>query len=158
MGDLNANENDRMSKMEHAILMAIGAHKGQQDKAGRPYILHPLRVMFWQDDPEAMITAVLHDAVEDSDVTLYQIAEAGFSKTVIDAIRLLTHDQGTPYMDYIKRVATNTIAQQVKIADLIDNMDMDRIPNPQEKDFLRIEKYKIAYNYLIDGNRDSIKT
>jgi len=144
-----------MSKMEQAILMAIGAHQGQQDKAGQPYILHPLRVMFRQVEPEAMIAAVLHDVVEDSDITLDQIAEAGFSKAVIDAIRLLTHDQGTPYMDYIKRVATNPIARQVKIADLIDNMDLDRIPNPQEKDHLRLAKYQLAFNYLMDGSRDS---
>jgi len=141
-----------LNNLEKAIEIAVNAHQGQKDKAGMPYVLHPLRIMIKQDTLEAMIAAVLHDVVEDTDVTLDQIAEAGFSETVLGAIRLLTHDQDTPYMEYVNALATNPIARKVKIADLIDNMDMDRIPKPQEKDYLRLEKYQIAYNYLINNS------
>lgn len=141
-----------MTDIEKAIVIAVQAHQGQKDKAGQPYILHPLRVMLSQKEPEAMIAAVLHDVVEDTDVTLDQLAEAGFSKDILDDVRLLTHDQCIPYMDYIKSIAANHIARQVKLADLIDNMDLDRIPNPQKKDYLRLEKYQIAYNYLINSS------
>lgn len=145
-----------LNYLENAIVIATQAHKGQKDKAGMPYVLHPLRLMLNQNGLEAMIAAVLHDVVEDTFVTLDQIAEAGFSKTVLDAISLLTHDPSMPYMDYIKSIATNAIARQVKLADLLDNMDLSRIPNPQEKDLLRLEKYQVAYNYLINENRDSL--
>jgi len=145
-----------MNDIEKAISIAVQAHSGQKDKAGMPYVLHPLRLMLRQDSPEAMVVAVLHDVVEDTNVTIDQLAEAGFSGAVLEAIWLLTHDKSIPYMDYIRAIANNTSARQVKLADLIDNMDLSRIPNPQEKDFARLEKYKIAYHYLI--NADKIST
>jgi (p)ppGpp synthase/HD superfamily hydrolase len=137
-----------MNDIEKAISIAVQAHSGQKDKAGMPYVLHPLRLMLRQDSTEAMIGAVLHDVVEDTDITIDQLAEAGFSSAVLEAISLLTHDKSIPYMDYIRAIARNAIARQVKLADLIDNMDLNRIPNPQEKDYLRLEKYKVAYEYL----------
>lgn len=137
-----------MNDIEKAISIAVQAHSGQKDKAGMPYVLHPLRLMLRQDSSEAMIGAVLHDVVEDTDITIDQLAEAGFSSAVLEAISLLTHDKSIPYMDYIRAIARNAIARQVKLADLIDNMDLNRIPNPQEKDYLRLEKYKVAYEYL----------
>lgn len=137
-----------MNNLETAILIATRAHQGQTDKAGLPYILHPLRLMLKQDNLEAMITAVLHDVVEDTDLSLEHIAEYGFSSSVLDALRLLTHDKSTPYQEYIEAIAGNSLARQVKQADLLDNMDLSRLPSPQEKDFLRIEKYKSAYQYL----------
>jgi len=137
-----------MNNIEKAISIAVHAHSGQKDKAGMPYVLHPLRLMLRQDSTEAMIGAVLHDVVEDTDITIDQLAEAGFSSAVLEAISLLTHDKSIPYMDYIRAIARNAIARQVKLADLIDNMDLNRIPNPQEKDYLRLEKYKVAYEYL----------
>ncbi len=138
-----------MNNLETAVIIAAQAHQGQIDKAGMPYLLHPLRLMLKQNSLEAMITAVLHDVVEDTDISLDQIAEAGFSPAVIDAIRLLTYDKENPYLDYIKEIAGNSIARQVKLADLIDNMDLSRFPAPQMKDFLRLEKYKSAYQYLM---------
>lgn len=144
-----------MTDLDKAIIIAVEAHQGQKDKAGKPYVFHPLRLMLKQDTPEAMITAVLHDVVEDTEFTLDQVAEAGFSAAVVNALRLLTHNRETLYLDYIELVASDPIARQVKLADLIDNMDLERIPDPQEKDFARLEKYKIAYNYLINAGKIS---
>lgn len=144
-----------MNDIEKAISIAVQAHSDQKDKAGMPYVLHPLRLMLQQDSPEAMVVAVLHDVVEDTEFTLDQVAEAGFSAAVVNALRLLTHNRETPYLDYIELVASDPIARQVKLADLIDNMDMERIPDPQEKDFARLEKYKIAYHYLINAGKIS---
>lgn len=157
--DLNCNQSiqtvsppDSADLLEQAILLAVQAHSGQRDKAWLPYVLHPLRVMLGQTDPEARIAAVLHDVVEDTDITIDQLAEAGFTASVLDAIRLLTHDKSTAYMDYIRAVADNPIASQVKLADLTDNMNISRIPNPTEKDYLRLEKYQFAYRYLREHN------
>lgn len=141
-----------MNDIEKAINIAVQAHSGQKDKAGMPYVLHPLRLMLRQDSPEAMIVAVLHDVVEDTDLSIEQLADAGFSGAVLEAIYLLTHDKSIPYMDYIRAIANNVLARQVKITDLIDNMDLSRIPNPQKKDYVRLEKYKLAYEYLTQEN------
>jgi len=146
------NTGSLMNDIEKAISIAVQAHSGQKDKAGMPYVLHPIRLMLRQDSPEAMVVAVLHDVVEDTDITFDQLAEAGFSVAVLEAISLLTHDKNIPYMDYIKGIAGNAIARQVKLADLIDNIDLSRIPNPQEKDHLRIQKYQVAYDYLMHDN------
>lgn len=146
-----------MNDIEKAISIAVQAHSGQIDKAGMPYVLHPLRLMLRQDSSEAMIVAVLHDVVEDTDVTIDQLAEAGFSNAVLEAISMLTHDKNIPYMDYIMGLASNDLARQVKITDLSDNMDLSRIPNPQEKDYVRLKKYKVAYECLTHdyGKKDS---
>lgn len=134
--------------LERAIILATEAHRGQRDKAGRPYILHPLRLMFRQKSPEAMIIAVLHDVVEDTALTFADLEQAGFPASVITALTLLTHDKELPYMEYIAGIAKNSLAILVKLADLQDNMDISRIPQPTSKDYSRLEKYSKAFQYL----------
>ena len=138
--------------IEKAILIAVNAHRGQVDKGGEPYILHSLRLMFSKEDETEKICAVLHDVIEDTDVTLDYLRERGFSKEVLSALDALTRRKDETYEEFIDRIIENKIACNVKLADLNDNMDLSRIKNPTEKDYERLEKYKKAkykiLNYL----------
>ncbi|TYQ30271.1 HD domain-containing protein [Pseudanabaena sp. UWO310] len=125
-----------------AIAIANQAHAGQLDKAGKPYISHPLTLMSQMDRIESKIVAVLHDAVEDSALTIADLVQQGFPEFITDAIAAITKLDGESYDDYVVRVKSNAIARKVKIADLTHNMDISRIPHPTEKDFQRLEKYK----------------
>lgn len=137
-----------MATLERAIAIAAMAHEGQVDKAGMPYVLHPLRMMLRVDTPEARMTAVLHDVVEDTAVTLDQLRAEGFPEAVVDAVEVLTKRDGEDYDAFIRRVAPNSIARKVKLADLRDNADLSRIAQPTEKDRQRMEKYQRAIKYL----------
>ena len=121
--------------LARAIAIATEAHADQVDKAGAPYISHPLRVMRAQDSEEARIVAVLHDVVEDcSGWTFKRLKDEGFSTTVIDALRLVTKIEGEDYEDFVRRAAGNPISRAVKIADIQDNMDLSRIANVTTRD------------------------
>lgn len=137
--------------LNKAIIIAAEAHSGQLDKSGKPYILHPLRVMFnVEGGITEQCTAVLHDVIEDTSVTLDDLKEQGFSDDILAALTLLTRTPNEDYMEYIYRLKINSIAKAVKLADLKDNMDMTRISSPTEKDFLRLEKYKKAKALLMN--------
>ena len=137
-----------MSSLERAIEIAITAHKGQVDKAGKPYILHPLRLMFKMHSENEMIAAVLHDVVEDTEWTIEKLIAEGFDEEVITAVNLLTHDKKVPYKKYIEAIKANKIALKVKLADLEDNLDIKRIAHPKFKDYARIAEYLKYYNEL----------
>ena len=117
-----------MTKLEDAILLAVKNHKGQIDKAGQPYILHPLRLILKMDTEEERIVAVLHDIIEDTPVTINELQEKGFSERIVDAVVCLTKKDGERYNEYIERVATNPLAKKVKLADLEDNINLTRLP------------------------------
>jgi (p)ppGpp synthase/HD superfamily hydrolase len=134
--------------LEKAIAIALEAHKGKIDKGGNPYILHPLRVMLNMDDTEGKIVAVLHDVFEDSFLRLEQLSDLELSNSAKEALVLLTRKKSQTYDDYILEIKKNTIARNVKLADLRDNMDLSRIKVLSEKDNKRIEKYQKAYNCL----------
>lgn len=134
--------------LEKAILIATKAHMGQVDKAGKSYILHPLRVMQKVASIDAKIVAILHDVVEDTEITLEDLRKEGFSREILEALGLLTHIKGVPYMDYVVEVKKNSLAREVKIADLYDNLDLDRLSVLTEKDLKRIKKYKDALYFL----------
>ncbi len=140
-----------MATVEDAISIAAQAHKGQKDKAGAPYLLHPLRMMLRMTSESAMMAAVLHDVVEDSDWTLEQLREKGFSAEVLEAVECLTHRNEESYQEFIERVQTNPIARQVKIADLEDNMNIQRINKISPKDLQRMEKYHRAWCVLTNA-------
>lgn len=128
--------------LNNAIALARKAHDRQLDKGGQPYINHPLRVMNNMETVEEKIVAVLHDAVEDSDLTLEDLKVAGFSDLIIEAIDAITKQEGEKRKDYLRRVMNNPLALRVKIADMSDNADISRIPNPTERDRERIRIYK----------------
>ena len=140
--------NIKVSSLEHAIEIAVNAHKGQLDKANKPYILHPLRLMMKMITENEMIAAVLHDVVEDTDWTIEKLANEGFNKEVLFAVSLLTHDKKEPYHKYIDKLKQNPIAVKVKIADLEDNLDIKRIAHPTAKDYFRLAHYVKYYNEL----------
>ena len=128
--------------LNKAIELAHIAHKGQLDKGGHPYINHPLRVMNNVETMEEKIVAVLHDVVEDSEITLEDLRIAKFSDRIIAAIDAITKLEGEKREDYLQRVIGNPIALRVKIADMTDNADISRIPNPTDRDRERIRIYK----------------
>ena len=131
--------------LDEAIRVAVDAHAGQLDKAGKPYILHPLRVMMTVEGPSldsARKVAVLHDVVEDSEWTLESLdAKFGLTSEEQAALRLLTHGEHEDYATYIERVAGNPLATAVKVADLLDNLDVTRLEEVTERDAKRISKY-----------------
>lgn len=141
-----------MPDLQRALEIAVTAHKNQQEKNGSPYVLHPIRLMLAVESPAAKIAAVLHDVVEDTDIEMEDLVNEGFSEDVIGALKLLTHDDGSEYGEYIDRIATNDIAREVKIADLQDNMDIKRIPALKSKDLARIEKYHASWLKLTTYN------
>ncbi len=134
--------------LEKAILFALKVHSGQKDKAGKEYILHPLRVMLCFENKQQQIVAILHDVLEDSDMTEQDLQKAGFCEEIIKAVVCLTKKEGECYFDYIERVKQNDIAREVKLADLEDNMNLNRIQNVTQKDIQRVEKYKKAKRIL----------
>lgn len=147
-----------MSSLERAIAIAAEAHAGQIDKAGKPYILHPLRVMLQLDTEDERIVGVLHDVVEDCQSkgwTFERLSEEGFSEDIILALKSVTKEEDSldddeSYMKFIMRAANNPIGRSVKMADLRDNCDLNRISNPTARDHSRIAKYRRAIE-LIEG-------
>lgn len=130
------------------MALAARAHEGQVDKAGQPYLLHPLRMMLSLTDPAARIVAVLHDVVEDCGVTLDDLRAAGFDEAVVQAVEAVTARDGESYEQFVERAGRDPIARQVKLADLRDNSDPRRIAEPTERDLARLAKYQRAIAVL----------
>lgn len=127
--------------LERAISIAVKAHQGQVDKAGTPYILHPLRVMLRMETETEMIAAVLHDVVEDSEITLEQLQEEGFERPILEAVASVTRRKGESYDDFVIRAGLHPIGTKIKAADITDNMDLNRIASLSQKDLDRVKKY-----------------
>ena len=134
--------------LDRAIELAKQHHEGQTDKAGKPYIEHPLRVMNQVESEEEKIVAVLHDIVEDTDISLDDLRNEGFSEKVVSAVECLTKQEGENYDSYIERISFNPLAVKIKLADLEDNRDLTRLPEVTDKDLKRIEKYDKALKKL----------
>jgi (p)ppGpp synthase/HD superfamily hydrolase len=143
-----------MATLAIAVEVAVTVHKGQKDKSGADYILHPLRVMQRGRTETEKICGVLHDIVEDTGWTFEALEKEGFSKEVVDVLRCVTKlSEDEDYDSFIERVATNPIAIQVKINDLLDNMDITRFRQLSESDLLRFNKYLRAYWRLKEINK-----
>jgi len=143
-----------MASLDRAIRIAVKAHKGQTDKYGNPYILHPLRVMGMGHTEEEKILGVLHDVVEDSDLSLEDIRLYGFSDRLVAALDCLTRRADEDYDGFIERIRKNPLAIRVKLNDLCDNMDVRRMDEFRDKDVKRFNKYLKAYKRLnadLDG-------
>lgn len=137
-----------MNLVEKALEIAVAAHRGQTDKTGAPYILHPLRLMCRMETDTERIVAMLHDVIEDTTVTEDELRRHGFGSEVLEALACVTKREGEAYDDFIKRSSTNPIALRVKLADLEDNMDTRRLSAVTEKDAKRMTKYIVAWQYL----------
>ncbi|MBU3847161.1 MAG: HD domain-containing protein [Candidatus Acinetobacter avistercoris] len=140
-----------MSTLEKAIALAANRHAGQVDKANQPYILHPLRVMLKMKTTPQQIVAVLHDILEDTNTTVVELITLGFSSEIVDAVIALTKKEDENRIEVAYRIVKNPLARAVKLADLADNMDISRIPQPSSGDLLRLEEYKKVHQILISG-------
>lgn len=140
-----------MTLLEKAIEIALRSHAGQKQKDGSPYILHPLRVMGRMATDEERMAAVLHDVVEDSEMTLEALREAGFPERVVETVKLLTHEEGVSYEEYVERLKNDGMARRIKLADLEDNSDIRRLSGIEEKDLERLRKYHRAWQILRPG-------
>ena len=133
-----------------AMKIAFDAHKEQVDKSGMPYIYHPIHLAEQMDDEYSTCVALLHDTIEDTDITFEALLKCGFPAEVISALKLLTHDDSVPYMEYVKEIKNNNIAKKVKLADLIHNSDLSRLDVVDDKVIKRVEKYKKAMSILTE--------
>ncbi len=131
-----------------AMNLAYNAHHGQLDKGGVPYIFHPIHLAEQMDDEISTCVALLHDTVEDTAVTLEQLAEE-FPPAVVEAVALLTHQEGVDYFDYVRSIRQNPVAVKVKLADLAHNGDPKRICNQGNQEKRRI-KYAAAKKILTE--------
>jgi len=137
-----------MTKLERAIQIAINAHAGQKDKAGNDYILHPLRVMLKGISLDEKIVGVLHDVIEDSDITALDLISEGFSPEIVEAILALTHQPNEDYNAFINRVLGNKLAAKVKLYDLLDNTNILRLNTLTHNDLARLNKYLEAIRII----------
>ena len=143
-----------MNILSRAIAIATFAHDGQLDKGGQPYIFHPLRVAMSPllTTEEQRVVAVLHDVIEDTDITALRLIEEGFSSEIVDAVLSVTKIEGELYTDFIKRVSWNPIGRIVKLADIEDNTRWDRLEYlPKEQQEYLLEKYGKAKRFLEDA-------
>ena len=131
-----------------ALKIAIKAHEGQKDKSGREYIMHPIRVAERCKSPKAKIVALLHDTIEDTEVTPASLKEQGFPDEIIDGILSVTKQEGETYEEFVRRAAKNPIGKEVKQADLEDNMDIRRLKEITDEDADRLRKYLSAWQYI----------
>jgi (p)ppGpp synthase/HD superfamily hydrolase len=139
--------------IDDALALAVQHFHGVTDKDGEPYILHCLRVMHGVSDPLAQQVAVMHDLVEDTEVTLEQLRESGFHAAVVEAVGLVTHPPELSYAEYVIRLKQNPLARQVKLSDLRDNAALTRVlyrPARLDGDLRRIQRYLLSYQYLTD--------
>lgn len=137
-----------MSTLERAIAVAARAHEGQQDKGGTAYILHPLRVMLRVQTTEQRIVAVLHDVLEDTSMSLSDLAREGFALKILAAVQALSRRDDESYEAFVARLGSDPLARVVKLADLDDNSDLSRIAMPGPEDIARLQRYQQASAYL----------
>lgn len=136
------------SLTKKALSLCFEAHKDQVDKSGLPYVFHPFHLAMEMTDELSTVVALLHDVIEDTDYTLQDLEKMGFPPAVLEAISLMTHREGVPYMEYVATIKTNPLARIVKMADLRHNSNIARVDNPTEKDYARVEKYRRAMALL----------
>ncbi len=131
-----------------ALKLCFEAHKEQRDKSDIPYVFHPFHLAEQMNTEETIVVALLHDVIEDTEYTVEDLIRMGFEKTTIDAIVLMTHDDGVNYMDYVGKIKANPIAKRVKLADLKHNSDLTRLDVVDEEALKRRKKYLEAIAFL----------
>lgn len=135
---------------ELAFEIAKAAHAGQTDKAGLDYILHPQQVAAMMTTDEEKAVALLHDIIEDTNVTASELLARGLPIAVVEAVEALTKKDDQNYANYLANVKRNGLATAVKLADLKHNSDLSRLDKITKKDRDRAEKYRKAIEYLSD--------
>jgi len=138
--------------IEAALALAVAAHRGQRDKGGTAYILHPVRVMTRLSRPAEQAVALLHDVVEDCGVTLDDLRGEGFPEAVLTGVAAMTRRAGESYEAFIERTAAHPLARRVKRADIADNMDVTRLGPLAAADLARLRRYQAAHARLAAGD------
>ena len=133
---------------KQALKLCFESHKEQVDKSGMPYVFHPFHLAEQMNDEATTVVALLHDVVEDTELTFEDLEKQGFGEEIISALKLLTHNDDTPYMDYVAKIKNNKIATAVKLADLKHNSDLSRLDTVDEKVLERKAKYEKAIKFL----------
>ena len=133
-----------------ALRISFEAHRNQLDKSGIPYVYHPFHLAEQMEDEYSTCVALLHDVVEDTPITLEFLKSQGFPQEVTEAIALMTHDDDTPYFEYVKNLCKNPIAKRVKAADLAHNSDLSRFDHIDEEALERVRKYRRAMEILAE--------
>ena len=141
-----------------ALKISFNAHKDQVDKSGMPYVYHPFHLAEQMNDENSTCVALLHDVVEDTYVSLDDLASEGFPMEVIEALTLMTHDDNVSYMDYVRKIKTNPIATKVKLADLEHNSDLTRLELVDDAALERADKYRRAIILLRYGEASKSPT
>lgn len=131
-----------------ALKLCFEAHKDQVDKSGMPYVFHPFHLAEQMATEEEVVLALLHDVVEDTQTTFEDLRAMGFPERVVDALQMLTHKEGVPYMEYVAAIKKDPLAKAVKLADLKHNSDLSRLDRVDEKALKRVAKYKQAIELL----------
>ena len=137
-------------RTKKALKLCFEAHKDQVDQSGMPYVFHPFHLAEQMTDEDTTVVALLHDVVEDTDYTLDDLKNMGFSQQVVDAIALMTHEEGVPYLEYVAKIKTNPIAKAVKLADIDHNSDSSRLDEDDPRIPYWQEKYRRAKETLCD--------
>jgi (p)ppGpp synthase/HD superfamily hydrolase len=137
-----------MTLIEKSLTIALRAYTGKTDKAGRDYIHHPLRLMAKMTTDSEMAVALLHDVIEDSDITADDLLAEGIPNEVVEAVLCLTKQAGENYLEFVLRAKQNTLARKVKLADIEDNINVLRLLTLNETDLARIAKYHAAWQLL----------
>lgn len=137
-----------------ALKLCFEAHKDQVDKSGMPYVFHPFHLAEQMTTEETVIVALLHDVVEDTDYTFEDLEQMRFPNSVIEALRLMTHERFVPYLDYVRKIKTNDIARTVKLADLRHNSDVTRLDSVDDKTEKRMEKYRKTMEILLQQEKN----
>jgi len=141
-----------MDIIEKSLEIALKAYSGQKDKAGKTYILHPLRLMAKMDTDEERSVALLHDVIEDSDYTANDLLSLGIPSNIVNAVQLLSKLDGEDYEQFINRIKLNNLASKVKMADIEDNINILRLDSINNNDLDRVAKYHKAWKSLQNGN------
>ena len=141
-----------MNIIEKSLEIALKAYAGQTDKAGKTYILHPLRLMAQMETEEEMSVALLHDVIEDSDITAEDLLNSGIPPGVVNAVQSLTKTKGESYEEFIERVLKNKLATKIKKSDIEDNINILRLNSVNEKDLQRIARYHRAWQQIIKSS------
>ena len=131
-----------------ALKICFNAHKDQVDKTGMPYVFHPFHLAETMDTEDSVCVALLHDTVEDTPITFEDLINEGFNDNIINALKLLTHNDDTPYMEYVARIKENPLAKKVKLADLYHNSDLTRLDLTKDLIPPKYEIYLEAIKYL----------
>ena len=132
-----------------ALKLCFEAHKDQVDKTGLPYVFHPFHLAEQMTDEYTTVCALLHDVIEDTDYTWQDLQKMGFPHEILETLKLLTHEESVPYMEYVQKIAENPIATKVKIADLRHNSDLSRLDTIDEWAIKRTQKYQKALDFLL---------